>query len=126
MRRMLTAVTAGLAIAGGAAALAGSAQAQPYGYYRDNGYYGYRYDPPRAYGGDGRYTPYSYYNGYDGAGVAGALIGSLMGYRANVPYDRYGADPNGMIAPDGHRIKCKLRSRYDGDYGGYRTVRECY
>ena len=32
-----------------------------------------------------------------------------------VPFDRYGPDPNGMIAPDGHRIKCKLQDDY-----GYR------
>jgi hypothetical protein len=136
MRRMLAAASAALAIAGGAA-MTGEVQAQPYGYYTPYGGYAYSYSPPRAYGYDGRYTPYSYYNGYDGynggysssAGLAGALLGSMMGggyYGRDVPYDRYGPDPNGMIAPDGHRIKCKLRSGYDSDYGGYRTRRECW
>jgi hypothetical protein len=31
-----------------------------------------------------------------------------------------------MIAPDGHRIKCKLRSGYDERYGRYRTFRMCW
>lgn len=136
MRKMLSALVAGLAVAGGAGAIAGAAAAQPYGYYTGPGYYGYRYVPPRAYGEDGAYTPYSYYNGYGvygnsyygGAGVAGALLGvaiapELLGH---APYDQYGPDPNGMIAPDGHRIKCKLRNIYDGAYRGYVMRRECW
>jgi len=129
MRRTITALGA-LAVAG-SVALAGAAQAQPYGSYRGFGDYGYRYAPAQAYGYDGRYAPYGYYNGYDGSGrtaIAGALLGSLMGngYGSGVRVDRYGPDPNGMIAPDGHRIKCKLRTSYDGYYGGYRTRRECW
>jgi len=129
MRKMMGAALIGLTVAGGAV-IAGTASAQPHGYYYapapgyyDNGYY--RSSPP----------PYDY-NGYYGngyynnnpAGVAGALIGSLLGgpYPAGVPVDRYGPDPNGMIAPDGHRIKCKLRSGYDGRYGRYHTYRECW
>lgn len=135
MRKMLSAVVAGLAVAGGAAAIAGAAQAQPYGYYPAPGGYGYRYDPPRVYDSDGRYTTYSYYNGYgayDGAagaaGVAGALLGAAIAPEilGHAPYDRYGPDPNGMVAPDGHQIKCKLVDTYDGYYGRYMTRRECW
>jgi hypothetical protein len=123
---MLTAALAGLAVT---AAVGGAAQAQPHGYYAPGGNYAYRYDPPRAYGYDGRYTPYSYYDGYAGAGAAlgGALLGAAIAPEllGQAPYDRYGPDPNGMIAADGHRIECKLRTRYDGRYGAYRTRREC-
>jgi hypothetical protein len=137
MRKMLIAAAAGLAVAGGASAVSGAAQAQPYGYYTGNGYYGYRYDPPRAYGYDGRYTPYGYYNGYTpygttaysgSAGLAGALLGAVIAPEVlgHAPYDQYGPDPNGMIAPDGHRIKCKLMDSYDSYYGQYRTRRECW
>ena len=131
MRKMLSAAVIGLTALGGAV-IAGGAQAQPYGYYSpapygyyDNGYY-------RAP------APAPYYNGYyatpsysysDGAGLAGALIGSLLGpsyVGPAVPVDRYGPDPNGMIAPDGHRIKCKLRTGYDSRWGGYHTYRQCY
>jgi hypothetical protein len=132
MRKMLTAA-AGLAVAGGAIALAGAAQAQPTGLYVGDGYYAYRYDPPRAYGYDGRYLPYGHY--YDGdssynsvAVLAGALLGATLpaDILRHAPADQYGPDPNGMIAGDGHRIKCKLQTRYDGYYGRYRTRRECW
>ena len=140
MRKMLTAAAASLAVAGGAAALTGTAQAQPYGYYTGNGYYAYRYDPPRSYGSDGRYTPYSYYNGYNGYGayggdygtseaaLAGALLGAVISpdVLGHAPYDQFGPDPNGMIAADGHRIKCKLMDSYDSYYGAYRTRRQCW
>jgi len=136
MRKMLGAAVVGLTALGGAV-IAGSATAQPYGYYTpapsyyDNGYYR---PAPAPYYNNGYYTNPN--NGYyanpgynSGAGLAGALIGSLFGqgYSGSaVPVDRYGPDPNGMIAPDGHRIKCKLRSGYDGRYGGYRTYRQCW
>jgi hypothetical protein len=130
MRKTLTALGAGLAVLAGAAALGGAAHAQPYGYYRGYGDYAYRYAPPVIYGYDGRYTPYAFYNGYDYAGIAvgGAQLGSTMGYvyAPGTPYDRYGPDPNGMMAPDGHRIKCKLTTFYDGLYGRYVTRRECW
>lgn len=129
MRKMLGAAAIGLTALGGAV-IAGSAQAQPYGYYQPApGYYDNGYWRPAP-------APAPYYNngyyanpGYDsGAGLAGALIGSLIGpgYASNVPVDRYGPDPNGMIAPDGHRIKCKLRSGYDDRYGRYHTYRQCW
>ena len=129
MRKMMSAAVIGLTALGGAV-IASGAQAQPYGYYApapsgyyDNGYY--------------RPAPAPYYNGYyvapsyrynDGTGLAGALIGSLLGpsYASPaVPVDRYGPDPNGMIAPDGHRIKCKLKTRYDSYYRTRVTRREC-
>ena len=130
MRKMLGAAVIGLTALGGAV-IASGAQAQPYGYY----------DPaPRGYYDNGYYRPAPTYNGYyarpdyynngynSGAGLAGALIGSLIGpnYEGSVPVDRYGPDPNGMIAPDGHRIKCKLRTGYDSRWGGYHTYRQCY
>jgi hypothetical protein len=40
--------------------------------------------------------------------------------------DRYGPDPNGMIGPDGRRIKCKIKRTYDRYYGGYVSRRECW
>jgi hypothetical protein len=129
MRKMLGASVIGLTALGGAV-IAGGAQAQPYGYYAPapSGYYdnGYYRPAPAPYYNRGYYAPPPAYN--DGAGLAGALIGSLVGpsYAGNVPVDRYGPDPNGMIAPDGHRIKCKLTSGYDGRWGGSRTHRECY
>lgn len=130
MRKTISAAVIGLTALGGAV-IAGGAQAQPYGYYSPapSGYYdadGY-YHNGAAYN-NGYYTApaYGYYNN-SGAGLAGALIGSLVGpsYGSAVPVDRYGPDPNGMIAPDGHRIKCKLRTGYDG-YGRYHTFRECF
>lgn len=136
MRKILSAALIGLTVSGGAV-IAGTARAQPYGYYApapgyyDNGYYR---PAPRPYYGNGYYnngyyaTPsYSYYNGSDAAGLAGALIGSVIApaYGSAVPVDRFGPDPNGMIAPDGHRIKCKIRTGEDS-YGRYRTFRDCY
>lgn len=132
MRKMLGAALIGLTVAGGAV-FASTAQAQPYGYY---------YSPAPGYYDNGYYrpAPTPYYNGYYGAprydddsaaGLAGALIGSVLGdgygsgYGPGVRVDRFGPDPNGMIAPDGHRIKCKMRTGYDG-YGRYRTYRQCW
>jgi hypothetical protein len=131
MRKMLGAALIGLTVAGGAV-IAGTAQAQPYGYYAPapSGYYdsyGYYHPAPVYTAPSYGYTAPVYgYNGSDVAGLAGALIGSVIApaYGSNVPVDRYGPDPNGMIAPDGHRIKCKLRTGYD-TYGRYRTFREC-
>lgn len=148
MRKMIRAAVAGLALMGGAAAVASTAQAQGYYYgppvyYGQNGYY---QAPSRGYYNNGYAQPYAgypnsgyYNNGYNGygngyggdsslAGIAGALLGSVLGngyQSSNVPYDQYGPDPNGMIAPDGHRIKCKLRKNYDSYYRGYVTRREC-
>jgi hypothetical protein len=132
MRKMLTATAAGLAVASGAMALAGAAQAQPYGHYTSDGRYAYTYEAPRAYGYDGRYLPYGYYNGYSGYSSEAALAGALLGAAiapdilGHAPYDQFGPDPNGMVASDGHLIKCKLVNSYDGYYGAYRTRRECW
>lgn len=133
MARTLTALAAGLAMMGAAA------QAQPYGFHPSpwSADYAYRYDPPRAYGYDGRYTPYSYGNGYDGynggdasaaAGLGGVLLGAAMtpDILGRAPYDRFGPDPNGMVGPDGRAIKCKLTNRYDSYYGRHMTRRECW
>lgn len=132
MRTTLGAALIGLTVAGGAV-IAGQAQAQPYGYYYPpaNGYYdnGYYRPAPSPYYNGYYAPPATGYYGDSGTGLAGALIGSLLGpsYAGPaVPVDRYGPDPNGMIAPDGHRIKCKLRTDYDGRWGGYRTYRQCW
>jgi len=127
MRTMMSAAVIGLTALGGAV-IAGGAQAQPYGYYAPapSGYYDHGYYHSTApYNGYYQAPTYGYYN-EPGAALAGALIGSVIGpaYGSAVPVDRYGPDPNGMIAPDGHRIKCKLRTSYD--YGRYRTYRQCY
>ena len=136
-KTLLIALAAG--VAGVAAAGAGSAKAQPYGYYPDRSAdYAYRYAPPRAYDSDGNYTAYSYGNGSDGynasvgyglaAGLGAALLGAAISpdVLGHAPYDQYGPDPNGMVAPDGHRIKCKLTDSYNGDYGRYVTRRACW
>lgn len=127
MRKMLGAAVVGLTALGGAV-IAGGAQAQPYGYYQPapSGYYDNGYWHPAPAPGYYQAPVYSYDNP---AGVAGAVIGSLLGpaYAGPaVPVDRFGPDPNGMIAPDGHRIKCKLRSGYDDRWGRYHTYRECW
>jgi len=103
-----------LVAAVGAAALAAplitpAAQAQPYGYPRviPVAQPGYRYDEfGRPYFDEGYRAYGRYRDDY-------------------VPHDRFGADPNGMIAADGHRIKCKLQDDYDG-YGRYMTRRVCW
>lgn len=129
MRKMLSALVAGLAVAGGAAAIAGAAQAQPYGYYPAPGYYGYRYEPPRTYDAEGRYTPYTYENGYGSEpALAGVLLGSVLApdVAGHAPYDQYGPDLNGMVATDGHAIKCKLVDTWSDRYGRYMKRRECW
>jgi hypothetical protein len=124
MRKLVLAAVAGGTILGGAT-IAQAVSAQAYVYYPPAAAPaiepGYRYD---AYG-----RPY-YDDGYRAApgvyvGEAGSTLGPALveGY-ARVPYDRYGPDPNGMIAPDGHRIKCKLTDDWDSRYG-YHTHRVC-
>lgn len=108
-----------LIFAGALAALAAStAQAQPRWQddqgqdaprdYGDARYYGdqYRYPPP--------YPDRAYGYGYGYAGVP--LV------RGHPAYDEYGPDPNGLRAPDGHRLKCKLVDGWD-DYTGQRIRR---
>jgi len=113
------AAAAGAAVMGGAM-IAQTAHAQTYYVPAPAPVYepGYRYDEfGRPYYDD------AYRRGYV-APLAGAVIGPpLYDAYARVPVDRYGPDPNGMIAADGHRIKCKLRD--DDDYG-YRTRRVCW
>ena len=135
MRKLIGLALTAATIAG--AGLATSAQAQyyrpaPAPYAQPYGGYDNRYDPRydnryQSQGGYNNYNNYNSYGGSGGAGLAGALLGSLLGDNGGgggydrMPYDRYGADPNGMIARDGHRIKCKLQDRSDG-YG--RSVRQ--
>jgi hypothetical protein len=122
MRKLLLAGVAGATLLG-AALIAQSASAQPYIIYPAGPSVvepGYRYD---AYG-----RPY-YDDGYRAPAYvpeAGSVLGPALveGY-ASVPYDRYGPDPNGMIAADGHRIKCKLADDYDDYDGRYQTRRIC-
>ncbi|HEY8616459.1 hypothetical protein [Phenylobacterium sp.] len=140
MRKIIGATVAGLALVGSAAAMTSTAQAQPGYYYNPQPYYG-GYNPGPYYNNgypNGYYAPgYNYNRGYYGndgslAGIAGAVLGSVLGggYAGgygygNVPVDQYGPDPNGMIGPDGRRIKCKLKRTYDSYYRGYVTRREC-
>jgi hypothetical protein len=118
MRKLHLAAAAGASVLG-VAMIAGAAQAQRYyvapapayvpaapAYHYDD-YGRLVYDPPYAIGG-----------AVIGAPVAGA-------YGA-VPFDRYGPDPNGMIAADGHKIKCKLQDDYDDRFGRYMTHRVCF
>ena len=126
MRKTLGAAIAGLTIVAGGAMVAGAATAQPYyGYYYNPPPTAYYYNPPvNPYAPAPAYaTPY-----YAAPGLAGAVIGSILGADSfatvpGVPVDRFGPDPNGMLAADGHRIKCKLRDDYDY---GYRTRRVCW
>ena len=153
MRKPLVAALAGATIAGGAM-VATATQAQPYDYpppaygapYGHSPYYNqpyrqpygsYRDPTPYGYPGYGARTPYGYpgYGAYGtpaGIGSALAVLGSVLGldyapgFYSGVPVDRYGPDPNGMIGPDGRRIKCKLRRSYDRHYGGTVVRRECW
>lgn len=125
MRTLICAGLAGAMIAGVAGI--GSAEAQRY--------YDPRYDRP-AYGYDPYYgyrapAPYGY-GPQSGTASALSVLGSVLGlnygssFYSGVPVDRYGPDPNGMIGPDGRRIKCKLRRSYDRYYGSTITRRECW
>jgi hypothetical protein len=121
MRKLLlTALGAATAIGG--AAIAQNVSAQPYVVYpAPVAQPGYRYDEyGRPYFDDGYRAPGVY------VGEAGSVLGPALvqGYAA-VPYDRYGPDPNGMIAPDGHRIKCKLDDGWDSRLDRYVTHRVC-
>jgi hypothetical protein len=131
MRKLQNAVVACVAIAAGAGAVGTAAQAQPAGYYVSPGYYAYRYDPPQAYDAYGRHVPDGYYlNGYDysGAGLGPTLTGVVAtpGGLAHMPADQYGPDPNGLAAPDGHVIKCKLTDEWSASYGRWIRRRECW
>lgn len=132
MRKLLTAALAGATVAGGVA-IAQSAAAQPYYYGPPPGYadpYRYSY-PDRTYPYDNRYYDNRYSGSSSGLGVLGSVLGSVLGldygssFYSRVPVDQYGPDPNGMIGPDGRRIKCKLRRTHDSYYGGYVVRREC-
>jgi hypothetical protein len=98
MRKLLTALAAGGTILGGAM-IAQGVSAQPYVVY------------PAA--------PAYHYDAYGRAYDDDYLAPGAM------PYDRFGPDPNGMIAADGHRIKCKLEDTYSYRFDRYMTRRVC-
>jgi len=129
MRKLLVAAAAGASVLGGAM-IAQPLQAQPDGYYVHAPappYYAWHYDSyGRRYFEDANGRHYDDDRDYDAPAIAGSVLGPAIaeGYAA-VPYDRYGPDPNGMIAPDGHRIKCKLQDVFDNRYGGYLRRRVC-
>jgi len=103
-----------------AALLPAAAQAQPrwQPYYDQGGArYQDRYDD-RGYYRDERRYPRRYADPYGYAGVP-----YVQGHPA---YDEYGPDPNGLRAPDGHRIKCKLMDQWDGYAGQYVRRRNCW
>lgn len=130
MRKMLGAALLGLTVAGGAV-IASTAQAQPYGYYAPApGYYdhGYYVGPAPVAPVVPAY-PAPIYDDQAAAAAASAALGAAIGGYVMTPamrVDQYGPDPNGMIAPDGHRIKCKLRSDWDDQTDHYMTRRECW
>ena len=154
MRKLVRAAVAGLAITGGAVAISGAAQAQtryydPYTgrYVYNQPYSGYRapttpyyYSQPYGYTQPYGYAqPYAYnqpYGSNTGLSAGLAVLGSVLGLNTGiaaspygygaVPVDQYGPDPNGMIGPDGRRIKCTLRRNYDSYYRQYVTRRECW
>jgi hypothetical protein len=119
MRKLMLAAAAAVTAVGGVA-IAETVQAQPY-------YVAPAYVPPAGYHYDayGRLV-------YDPAYVAppvvaGAVIGPpVAAVGAAMPFDQYGPDPNGMIAADGHKIKCKLQDDYDGRFDRYMTHRVCW
>lgn len=79
----------------------------------DRGYYrGYRDDD------DDRRGPRYWDRGY---GYAEAPY-----VRGHPAYDEFGPDPNGLRAPDGHRLKCKLVDQWDGYTGQYVRRRNCW
>jgi hypothetical protein len=128
MRKLTAAALAGATVAAGAL-IAGEAAAQYY-YPAPPAYYD-RYDP--YYRTAPAYPAPRYYDDRrSGSSLLGAVIGSVLGlnydqsFYSRVPVDRYGPDPNGMIGPDGRRIKCKLRRSYDRYYGGTTIRRECW
>ncbi len=127
MRKLLVATVAGASVLGGAM-VAQAVQAQPYGYYER---VAPRYAPVYHYDTYGRrYFEDAYgrhYVGdYDAPAIAGSVLGPALaeGY-GRVPYDRYGPDPNGMIAADGHIIKCKLEDGWNDRVDRYITRRVC-
>ncbi len=115
MRKMLLAAAAGTCVLGGAAT-AGAVQAQAY------------LAAPPVYAPAYHYDAYGR-RIYDGPPpiVGGAVVGpALADAYGAVPFDRYGPDPNGMIAADGHRLKCKLQDDYDARFDRYMTHRVCW
>jgi hypothetical protein len=129
MRKMLGAALLGLTVAGGAVT-ASTAQAQPYGYYAPPaGYYDHGYYVAPAPAPIVPAYPAPVYDDPAAAAAASAALGAAIGgyvYAPPVPVDAFGPDPNGMIAPDGHRIKCKLRDNWDSRIDRYVTRRECW
>lgn len=132
MRRKPTLLIAGLALAVG---LAGPAVAQPFGYYPNRSAdYAYRYEPPLAYGPDGSYTGYTYFNGYDGYNSSPVTAPPLI-HAWNpappaptlgaIPTDVFGPNPGGMIGPDGRQIVCHVVGRWSAAWGRYVGRREC-
>jgi hypothetical protein len=101
MRKLI--LTSAAAAIGGLTLAATAAVAQPY-----------PYDEP------GYYPHHDYSYGYDRY-----LDDGYAAPRGEVPVDRFGPDPNGMIARDGHVIKCKLRDRFDDYLDHYVTRRVC-
>lgn len=128
MRQALTALIVGMAIAG-------AAKAQPVGFYPGlSAAYAYHYEPPLAYGPDGRYTGFTYFNGYDGYNGSPSVAPPLIdaGNPAlpaptlgAIPTDVFGPNPDGMIGPDGRRIDCQLVGRWSAVWGRYVGQREC-
>jgi hypothetical protein len=123
MRKVLL-TALGAATVLGAGGVAPALHAQPYVVYPPAAALvepGYRYDADgRPYYDDGYRAPG--YHAPEGAAVLGPALADSY---SRVPYDRYGPDPNGLFASDGHRIKCKLEDTYDDRVDRYMTRRVC-
>jgi hypothetical protein len=104
-----------------AALLPAAAQAQPWPYYGDGdqGYYQGDRGYHRGERDDDDWRAPRYWN----RGYGYSEVPYVRGYPA---YDEYGPDPNGVRAPDGHRIKCKLVDQWDGYTGQYIRRRACW
>lgn len=136
MRHLLTATLAGATALAGLA-LVPAAQAQSYyddpyrpapaqGYYDSYGDWHAYAAPPTAYTPAPDWSTNQGY--YDAPAVAGSTLGAaIAGYTYDgTPYDALGPDPNGMIAPDGHKIKCKNQTDWSDYRHSYVTRRVCY
>src|SRR5690242_16803253 len=119
MRKLLVAAAAGASVLGGAM-IAQAVHAQTYVVAPP------LYAPAPAYHYDA-YGRLVYDPAYAAPVVGGAVIGPpLAAVGRAVPFDEYGPDPNGMIAADGHKIKCKLTDDWDSRFDRYMTHRVCY
>src|SRR5918993_2664850 len=97
MKKPACALAAAATLVGGSLVASTEAEARPYRYYANPGYYGAYAYPRHRYYGAYAYPRYGYYRGYRrnagaavAAGVAGALIGGALATSAAPAYGYYG------------------------------------